>query len=188
VADKVGPTLIVPEVGMSFESEKEVYEMYNTYAGKDGSVLGRAFKTTPKRNTISHKYIVCSSERYRKNTESSKDVTRMGHNAHVQFSVSLDGVWTLQKVVLDHNHYLAHPNKSYKLMSQWHVIEADRMLISQEAGMKPSQVYEFMKQFYIGSKKVSFSRMDCNNEIGHEHNKYLESNDAQTLLEYLKNK
>ncbi|WVZ99054.1 hypothetical protein U9M48_044408, partial [Paspalum notatum var. saurae] len=30
--------------------------------------------------------------------------------------------------------------------------------------------------------------MDCNNEIGRERNKYLESNDAQTLLEYLKNK
>jgi hypothetical protein len=34
---------------------------------------------------------------------------------------------------------------------------------------------------------VPFSRMDCNNEIGQEHNKYLESNDVQTLLEYLKN-
>jgi hypothetical protein len=30
--------------------------------------------------------------------------------------------------------------------------------------------------------------MDCNNEIGRERKKYLESNDAQTLLEYLKNK
>jgi len=35
---------------------------------------------------------------------------------------------------------------------------------------------------------VPFSNMDCNNEIGRERNKYLESNDAQTLLEYLKNK
>jgi hypothetical protein len=35
---------------------------------------------------------------------------------------------------------------------------------------------------------VSFLRMDCNNEIGRERNKYIESNDAQTLLEYLKNK
>ena len=33
---------------------------------------------------------------------------------------------------------------------------------------------------------MSFSRIDCNNEIGRERKKYLESNDAQTLLEYLK--
>jgi hypothetical protein len=54
--------------------------------------------------------------------------------------------------------------------------------------MRPSQVYEFMKQFYGGAENISFSRIDCNNEIGRERNKYLESNDAQTLLEYLKNK
>jgi hypothetical protein len=52
----------------------------------------------------------------------------------------VEGVWTVQKVVLYHNHYLASQNKSYKLRSQRHVIEADKMLISQirEAAMKPS--------------------------------------------------
>ena len=54
--------------------------------------------------------------------------------------------------------------------------------------MKPAQVYEFMKEFYGGADKVPLSRMDCNNTIGRERKKYLESNDAQTLLEYLKNK
>jgi hypothetical protein len=75
------------------------------------------------------------------------------------------------------------------LRSQRQVIEADRQLISQirEAGMKPTQVYEFMKQFY-GPTGVSFLKMDCDNEIGRERKKYLEHNDAQTLLEYLKNK
>ena len=76
------------------------------------------------------------------------------------------------------------------MRSQRRVIEADRMLIGQirQAGMKPTQVYEFMKEFYGGSDKIPFSKMDCNNEIGRERKKYLESNDAQTLLEYLKNK
>jgi len=45
-----------------------------------------------------------------------------------------------------------------------------------------------MKEFYEGVDKVPLSRMDCNNAIGREHKKYLESNGAQTLLEYLKNK
>ena len=35
---------------------------------------------------------------------------------------------------------------------------------------------------------MPFSKIDCNNEIGRQRKKYLESNDAQTLLEYLKNK
>jgi hypothetical protein len=49
-------------------------------------------------------------------------------------------------------------------------------------------VYEFMKEFYGGADKVPYSKMDCNNEIGRERKKYLESNDAQTLCNYLKNK
>jgi hypothetical protein len=66
----------------------------------------------------------------------------------------------------------------------------DKKLISQirKTGMKSAQVYEFMKEFYGGADKMPFSQMDCNNEIGHERRKYLESNNAQTLLEYLKGK
>jgi hypothetical protein len=44
--------------------------------------------------------------------------------------------------------------------------------------MGPSQVFQFMKQFYRGADKVPFSIIDCNNEIGGERKKYLESNDA----------
>jgi hypothetical protein len=53
----------------------------------------------------------------------------------------------VQKVVLDHNHYLASPNKAYMLWSHRRIIEADKQLIGQirEAGVKPSQVYEFFK-------------------------------------------
>jgi hypothetical protein len=69
-------------------------------------------------------------------------------------------------------------------------MEADIKLISQirEAGMKLSQVFEFVKQFYGCPENVPFLKIDCCNEIGREQNKYLESNDTQTLLEYLKNK
>lgn len=34
--NKVGQTLIVPEIGMTFDSENNAYDMYNTYAGKVG--------------------------------------------------------------------------------------------------------------------------------------------------------
>ncbi|XP_039855447.1 probable E3 ubiquitin-protein ligase EDA40 [Panicum virgatum] len=44
--DKSGQNLIAPQVGMSFESEKKVYEMYNTYAGQVGFNVRRS-KTKP---------------------------------------------------------------------------------------------------------------------------------------------
>ncbi|BAF23634.2 Os08g0389800 [Oryza sativa Japonica Group] len=94
----------------------------------------------------------------------------MADKAPNQFSICQKGIWTVQKVVLEHNHCLVSPNKSHKLRSQRRVIEADRQLIGQirEAGMKPAQVYEFMKEWYGGADKVPFSKMDCNNEIGRE--------------------
>ena len=49
-------------------------------------------------------------------------------------------------------------------------------------------MYEFFKQWYGGVGNIPFAQMDCSNLIGREHKKYLPSNDAQTLLEYLKNK
>ena len=145
MADKVTQTLIVPEVGMSFESEKAAYIMYNTYAGKIGFSIRKSDVKKREDGTISNKLIVCSRQGYRK-TKSSKSTTRTGCNAHVQFSVSREGIWTVQKVVLDHNHYLANPNKRQKIRSQRSVEEANRKLIGQmrEGGIKPAQVFEFM--------------------------------------------
>ena len=187
---RAGQNFIAPVVGMTFESEEKAYDMYNTYAGKVGFSVRKSKMKRRQDGSISQKYIVCSSEGHRKNESSEKDITRTGCEARVQFSISKDGIWTVQKVVEQHNHYPASPNKAHKLRSQRQVIEADRKLIGQirEAGMKPAQVYEFMKEFYGGEENVPFAKMDCNNKIGRERRQYLETNDAQTLSEYLRNK
>jgi hypothetical protein len=187
VADKIKQTLIVPKVGMAFESEDNAYEMYNTYAGITGFSIRKSTTKYRPDGTLYQKFLVCSSEGF---GNASKGTTRSGYGARVQFTISKEGIWTVQKVVLEHNHYLASSNKKKNLRSQRRVTEADRMLIGhiQEAGMRPSQVFEFMKQFYGGANKVPFGRMDCNNEISRERKKYLESNDAQKLCNYLKNK
>jgi hypothetical protein len=45
-----------------------------------------------------------------------------------------------------------------------------------------------MNQFYGGAENILFSGINYNNKINRERNKYLEFNDTQTLLKYLKNK
>jgi hypothetical protein len=163
--------------------------MYNKYAGEIGFSIRKSTTKHRPDGTKYQKYIVCSAEGHAK-SESSKGMTWTGCGARIQLVVSREGIWTVNKVVLEHNHYLASPNKKKNLRSQRRVSEADRKLIShiREAGMRPAQVYEFMKEFYGGADKVPYSKMDCNNEIGRERKKYLESNDAQTLCNYLKNK
>jgi hypothetical protein len=165
--------------------------MYNRYAGLVRFSV-RKYRTKRRKSddSLSQKYFVCCGEGQRKNEESKMDIKRTGCDARVQFSISKENVWTVQKVVLDHNHYLASPNKTHLLRSQREIIEADRKLIGQarRSGMKPSQVFNFMKEHYGGEDKVPFTRMDCYTEIGRERRQYLEANDAQSLSEYLRNK
>jgi len=154
-----------------------------------GSVLERARQSAAKM-VVYVRNIVCSSQGYRENDSSQKDITRTGCDARVQFSISREGVWIVQNPVIEHNHYLATPSMSHKLRSQQELTKADRKLIGQirQAGMMPSQVFQFMMEFYGGEDKMPFSKMDCNNEIARERTQYLEANDAQTLSEYLRNK
>jgi zinc finger SWIM domain-containing protein 3 len=115
--------------------------MYNRYAGLVRFSV-RKYRTKRRKSddSLSQKYFVCCGEGQRKNEESKMDIKRTGCDARVQFSISKENVWTVQKVVLDHNHYLASPNKTHLLRSQREIIEADRKLIRQarRSGMKPS--------------------------------------------------
>ena len=90
MVDKIGQALIIPEVGMAFDSEEKAYEMYNTY--KIGFSIKKSHTKLREDKTISQKYIVCSGEGYRKNKSSQKDIIRIGCNARVQFSVSKEGI------------------------------------------------------------------------------------------------
>ena len=79
MVDKIGQALIVPEVGMAFDS----------YAGKVGFSIRKSHTKLREDKTISQKYIVCSNKGYRKNKSSQKDITRTGCNARLQFSISV---------------------------------------------------------------------------------------------------
>ena len=63
MVDKVGQTLIVPQVGMAFESEEKVVDMYNTYAGIVGSSIQKGHSKLRGDETLSNKYIVCNKEK-----------------------------------------------------------------------------------------------------------------------------
>jgi hypothetical protein len=115
VADKIKQTSIVPEVGMAFESEGNAYEMYNTYSGITGFSIRKSTTKHRPDGTLYQKFLVCSSEGF---GNASKSTTRTGCGARVQFTISKEGIWTVQKVVLEHNHYLASPNKKKNLRSQ----------------------------------------------------------------------
>jgi zinc finger SWIM domain-containing protein 3 len=195
MANNYGEPVIVPEVGISFKSEDDAFGMYNSYARSVSFSIRKSTTRQRPDKTIYQKHIVYSNQGQRGKHSSYETLKQNSTtwtccDARVQFRISREGIWTMQKVILDHNHGLVSPNKAHKLRSQRHIIEADRQLIARirEDGIKPPQVYEFFKKWYGRAENVPFSWMDCNNLIGCERKKYLPTNDAQTLFEYLKNK
>jgi len=57
-----------------------------------------------------------------------------------------------------------------------------------QAGVRPTEIYDFFQRWSGGAENVQFLKTDCNNFIGRERKRYLEAQDAQTLMEYLDNK
>jgi hypothetical protein len=54
--------VVVPEVGMSFQSENDAYQMYNTYAGNIGFSVRKSDIKRRTDKSISSKVIVCSKQ------------------------------------------------------------------------------------------------------------------------------
>jgi hypothetical protein len=142
VDDNSSESLKVPKVGMVFKSEEDAYEFYNEYAGKIGFSIRKSHSKLRPDKTIYKKHIVCSNEGER-HTHSTHETlkqnaeTRSRCDARVQFSIARDGVWKVEKVVLEHNHYLASPDKRHMLRSQRRLVESDKLVIGhmREAGL-----------------------------------------------------
>jgi long-subunit fatty acid transport protein len=114
--------VVVPEVGMTFQSEKDAFQMFITYTDNFGFSIRKSDIKWHAYKSISSKVIVCNKQ--------GSDSTRTNYGARLQFSVT-KGLWTVKNLVSNHNHYLASPNKKCKMRSQWQVIDANRQLIAQ---------------------------------------------------------
>ncbi|PVH62520.1 hypothetical protein PAHAL_3G315600 [Panicum hallii] len=109
---------------MSFTSETDAYEMYNSYAGTVGFSIRKSDLKRRADKTIYSRVLVCSSQGYAE-ASSSHASTRTGCKALIKFGVSREGFWTVEKVELDHNHVLATahvevPTKYYRCRQTTH--------------------------------------------------------------------
>jgi hypothetical protein len=95
----------------------------------------------------------------------------------------------VQKVVLNHNHTFVSPDKTHMIMSQCCLLQADKHVMKNIRGaIEPTGIYNFYEQWSGGDQDVNFLPVDCNNYLSRERKKYLEAEDAQTLVQYLKKK
>ncbi|KAL6888293.1 hypothetical protein ACP4OV_009319 [Aristida adscensionis] len=171
----------VPKVGMIFDTEKKAYDFYNSYARSVGFSIRKCHTKMRADGTLCSKYLVCSNEG--QPAAKQRASTRSDCKARVQFNISREGLWIVQKVVLAHNHFLVSPDKSHMLRSQRREPDSDQQIMIQmrKEGITAEDIRKFLKQCSRGAENVHLLRTDS------EKN-YLQPSYAQTLLDYLKNK
>ena len=97
---------IVPIIGMTFPSEEKAYEFYNSYATTNGFSIRKIHKKHRADGTLCSRCFVCTNE-----TKKRRATKRTSCPARVQFTISREGIWNIQKVVLDHNHGPVDPDE-----------------------------------------------------------------------------
>lgn len=178
----------LPEVGMAFDTEKEAYDFYNSYARNVGFSIRKSHSKSRADGTLCSKYFVCSNEGQpvvstAQPARKQRASTRSDCKARVQFYINREGVWTVQKVELDHNHFLVSPDKSHMLRSQRHLSESDQQIMNQirKEGITAADIQRVFQQWSGGAENLHLLKKDSDK-------KYLQPNCAQALLEYLRNK
>src|SRR5438552_512003 len=108
---------------MCFRSEKEAYDFYNSYAETQGFSIRRCHKKYRADGTLCSRYLLCSNEGVKVKhsthvTKKEQATSRTCCTARLQFSITPEGIWKIQKAVLTHNHHMVTPDKRHMLRSQ----------------------------------------------------------------------
>jgi zinc finger SWIM domain-containing protein 3 len=109
---------------MSFTSETDAYEMYNSYAGTVGFSIRKSDLKRRADKTIYSRVLVCSSQGHAEASSSHASI-RTGCKALIKFGVSGEGVWTVENIELDHSHtkkeaHVEVPMKCYRCRQTTH--------------------------------------------------------------------
>ncbi|XP_022853627.1 protein FAR1-RELATED SEQUENCE 5-like [Olea europaea var. sylvestris] len=106
---------IVPEVGMQFNDEKEVYDFYARYAYAMGFPSRKRSSTKDDDGVLRYVTLTYSREG-RRNSDTSTSLKlqptiQTGCKARISASFDIHGYWKINTVHLDHNHKTS-PTKS----------------------------------------------------------------------------
>ncbi|XP_022866174.1 protein FAR1-RELATED SEQUENCE 5-like, partial [Olea europaea var. sylvestris] len=110
-----GDGVIVPEVGMLFKSEVDMYDFYKKYAYAVGFPIKKRNSKKGDDGVVRYMTLTCSREGGINNNSSDslkpQPTVKMGCKARISRSSDTFGNWRSNAVNLDHNHETS-PSKS----------------------------------------------------------------------------
>ncbi|KAL6570653.1 hypothetical protein OROGR_000203 [Orobanche gracilis] len=184
--------VLIPKIGMEFQTENDAYEFDLAYAEKVGfSVRKHKSYTDKDKNLLSRKFC-CSAEGKRPNDE--RDLYVKKHRAETRFGCEAmmriyrkNGKFELTEFVEEHNHYLASPNKVHLLRSHRKISPAAAMQIemAHKVGIAPKASHDLLVEQFGGRENVGFISEDYKNYLRSKRSMEIEKGDTGGILEYL---
>ncbi|CAH9082717.1 unnamed protein product [Cuscuta europaea] len=141
-------------VGLCVKSEKDAYNLYNSHAFENGFGIRRCKQRFRSGNvSLIMKSYCCWKEgkKLQKGTENkmyTKLDYRSGCKAKLQFSISVDGEWTVSKHITDHNHSFC-PIGQRPLLKSHRGVDHEYLefiMLMKESGTKVSDIHRMLQK------------------------------------------
>ncbi|XP_028549370.1 protein FAR1-RELATED SEQUENCE 5-like [Dendrobium catenatum] len=106
----------------------------------------------------------------------------------VRFSVSQDGLCSVNKSVESHNHELARPDDQYLFRSARSISDDNAAVLKSmiEAGIRTVDVFTYLSNEVGGVANLGFTKRDGYNHIQKERRVMFESGDTNSLIKLFK--
>uniref|UniRef100_A0A2C9V7G9 Protein FAR1-RELATED SEQUENCE n=1 Tax=Manihot esculenta TaxID=3983 RepID=A0A2C9V7G9_MANES len=158
----------VPELGMVFSSDGEVYEFYKKYSKRIGFTVRKGKVHRSSNGDIRERFFFCSREGFRSKKQANKltkfkrKETRTGCRARIRCTVE-NGKWVISQFCQEHNHQLDGFSKTFEP----YLVLPTR----NEAG---------------ATKYFEFGKMGCSTYVHEAKINSLQAEDAQSLINYFR--
>ncbi|KAL6576811.1 hypothetical protein OROMI_011087 [Orobanche minor] len=172
----------VPKMGMTFESDRDAYDYYNSYARDVGfSIRKHQVYIRKSDKKLMWREIVCSCEGEREKhsdgtPKKARPQTRFNCKAQMRYEFDEpSGKYVVTVFVVQHSHVLAPPDKAYMLRSHRKICPAQASLINSMAddGIGPSDIYHYCAQERGSYDKLNFTHADIDNMVQRKRIEFL---------------
>lgn len=166
-ADKLGPSVVEPEIGLTFDSLGEAYDFYNIYSWEFGFGIryGKSRLNAEKTKCMQEVVCGCSGKPIKENSQSC----RCECPAMIRLLRTHDNGWYITEHRVEHNHSLSTTcGEKVNWPSHKHIDVYTKDLVKQlrQNNINVNKVYRIIASFFGDVEKVLFTKRTLRNLCG----------------------
>ncbi|CAL5370909.1 unnamed protein product [Camellia sinensis] len=186
-----------PRVRMTFDTEQEVYDFYNSYGGRLGFSIRRGYVNKSKEGQITSRQFVCNKEGFRvvdkrdPLTKNPRQEVRTGCQARlvIKWDRNIQKFF-VSDFVEQHNHIFVPTECTHMLPSQRKIFasQATEIDLAEKSGIRLNAAFELMGNEVGGRESLGFTKLDQKNYLRTKRQNSLAYGEAGSILQYFRDK